>query len=144
MERKTRSALFIASVPPVFEATQSQPREVQQESAGFGSFWKLPFYKSDSPMKMVRAEGAIGWINSGDLLCARNGSGVKRDRHLYLEEEWTGWEVNPQWPLPSTKSSFSSRNRALLRINYDVFACLLRAGHTFGHSWPITTSFSRF
>ena len=28
-------------------------------------------------MKMVRAEGAIGWINSGDLLCARNGSGVK-------------------------------------------------------------------
>jgi hypothetical protein len=37
-------------------------------------------------MKMVRAEGAIGWINSGDLLCARNGSGVKRDRHLYLEK----------------------------------------------------------
>ena len=71
--------------PPVFEATPSQPREVQQKSAGFGSFWKLPFYKCDSPMKMVRAEGAIRWINSGDLLCARNGSGVKRDRHLYLE-----------------------------------------------------------
>src|SRR3984893_13768529 len=79
MERKTRSALFIASVPPVFEATQSQPREVQQKSAGFGSFWKLHFYKCDSPMKMVRAEGAIGWINSGDLLCARNGSGVKSE-----------------------------------------------------------------
>src|SRR6202022_1058883 len=101
MERKTRSALGSASVPPpVFEATQSQPREVQQKSAGFGSFWNLPFYKSDSPMKMVRAEGAIGWINSGDLLWAQNGSGVKRNRHLYLEEVWTGWEVNPQWPLP--------------------------------------------
>ena len=66
MERKTRSALVIASVPPVFEATQSQPREVQQKSAGLGSFWNLPLYKSDSPMKMVRAEGAIGWINCGD------------------------------------------------------------------------------
>src|SRR5882724_9227027 len=98
MERKTRSALDSASVPPVFEATQSQPREVQQKSAGFGSFWKLPFYKCDSPMKMVRTEGAIGWINSGDLLCARNGSGVKRDRHLYLEEEWTGWKSTLNGP----------------------------------------------
>src|ERR1700738_2623975 len=109
MERKTRSALFIASVPPVFEATPSQPREVQQKSAGFGSFWNLPFYKSDSPMKMVRAE--VPSDGSTPAISSRNGSGVKRDRHLYLEEEWTGWEVNPQWPLPSTKSSFSSRNR---------------------------------
>src|ERR1700730_1299128 len=75
MERKTRSALVSGSLPPVCEATPSQPREVQQKSAGFGSFWKQPLYKCDSPMKMVRAEGAIGWINSGDLLCARNGSG---------------------------------------------------------------------
>jgi hypothetical protein len=69
MERKTRSALVSGSLPPVFEATPSQPREVQQKNAGFGSFWNLPLYKSDSPMKMVRAEGAIGWINSGDLPC---------------------------------------------------------------------------
>ena len=73
-------------------------------------------------MKMVRAEGAIGWINSSDLLCARNDSGVKRDRHLYLEEEWTGWEVNPQWPLPSTKSSFSSRNRSVVTYQTMTFS----------------------
>src|SRR6266481_3643847 len=96
MERKTRSALDSASVPPVFEATQSQPREVQQKSAGFGSFLKVP---SDGPTPAISS---------------RNGSGVIRDRHLYLEEEWTGWEVNPQWPLPSTKSSFSSRNRSVV------------------------------
>jgi hypothetical protein len=60
MERKTRSALVSGSLPPVFEATPSQPREVQQKNAGFGSFWNLPLYKSDSPMKMVRAEGARG------------------------------------------------------------------------------------
>src|ERR1700730_18480746 len=64
MERKTRSALVSASLPPVCEATQSQPREVQQKSAGFGSFWKQPLYKCDSPMKMIRAEGAVGWINA--------------------------------------------------------------------------------
>jgi hypothetical protein len=60
MERQTRSALVSGSLPPVFEATPSQPREVQQKNAGFGSFWNLPLYKSDSPMKMVRAEGARG------------------------------------------------------------------------------------
>src|SRR5713101_6788687 len=77
MERKTRSALDSASVPPVFEATQSQPREVQQKSAGFGSFWKLPFYKCDSPMKMVRAEGANECINNSDIVAKRFG-GKKR------------------------------------------------------------------
>src|ERR1700719_4577390 len=75
MERKTRSALVSGSLPPVCEATQSQPQGVQQKNAGFGSFRKQPLYKCDSPMKMVRAEGAIGWIKSGDLLCNRNGSG---------------------------------------------------------------------
>jgi hypothetical protein len=68
-------------------------------------------------MKMVRAEGAIRWINSGDLLCARNGSGVKRDRHLYLEEEWTGWEVEPStrqtklfsWSMVELKNSESEQ-----------------------------------
>src|ERR1700731_3950138 len=79
MERKTRSALVSGSLPPVFEATPRKPREVQQKSAGSGSFRKQPLYKCDSPMKMVRDEGAIGWINSGDLLCARNGSGVKSE-----------------------------------------------------------------
>src|SRR5260370_18729665 len=49
MERKTRSALDSASVPPVFEETQSQPREVQQTRAGLGSSSKLPFHKCDSP-----------------------------------------------------------------------------------------------
>jgi hypothetical protein len=62
MERKTRSALVSGSLPPVFEATPSKPREVQQKSAGSGSFRKQPLYKCDSPMKMVRDEGAIGWI----------------------------------------------------------------------------------
>ena len=45
-------------------------------------------------MKMVRAEGAIGWINSGDLLCARNGSGVKRDRHLATKLQLAGFDIS--------------------------------------------------
>ena len=144
MERKTRSALVSASVPPVYEATQSQPREVQQESAGLGSFWKLPFYKSDSPMKMVRAEGAIGRINSGDLLCARNGPGVKGTGIFIWRKSGQDGKSTLNGPYHQQRVVSPPEIEALLRINYDVFACLLRAGHTFGHSWPITTSFSRF
>src|SRR6266404_2616295 len=104
MERKTRSALDSASVPPVFEATQSQPWEVQQKSAGFGSFWKLPFYKCDSPMKMVRAEGAIGWINSGDLLSKRFGG---KKGQAFLE----GVHKNRESVYPSLRSYLFPSNK---------------------------------
>src|SRR6266436_892371 len=143
MERKTRSALDRASVPPVFEATQSQPREVQQKSAGFGSFWKLPFYKCDSPMKMVRAEGAIGWINSGDLLSKWFGGKKGTDIFIW-RKSGQGGKSTLNGPYHQQRVVSPPEIEALLRINYDVFACPLRAGHTFGHSWPITTSFSRF